>query len=419
MLKTTQIELQLITSIDIYSFIKKGIRGGIVQCSNRYSIANNKYMSNYDDHKPSKYLMYLDANNLYGWAMSEYLPYAEFEWLDNVNDFDVFTIEENSSYGFILEVDLEYPHSIHDIHNDLPFCCENKKIGSMIQPKLITDLNNKTRYVIHYRNLQQCLKHGLKLKKVHRVLRFKQSNWLKKYIDLNTFQRTNAKNDFEKNFFKLLNNAVYGKTMENVDKKKDIKIVCEWESIGKRLGARALIAKPNFHSYTSFTENMLAIQLKRSCTLYDKPICIGFVVLELSKWKMYNFHYSYMKPKFQTKLCLNYMDTDSFIYTIQTNDFYKDIHDDIDLKFDTSEYLDVMITRGQANKATLSSDADGSSSDSEASVTAVNIEAQNITMQPEATIGNDAIASLVANITSLQESVQELRNETSRGQSEV
>ncbi|XP_017483952.1 PREDICTED: uncharacterized protein LOC108372710 [Rhagoletis zephyria] len=284
--------------------------------------------------------MYLDANNLYGWAMSEYLPYAEFEWLDNVNDFDVFTIEENSSYGVILEVDLEYPHSIHDIHNDLPFCCENKKIGSMIQPKLIADLNNKTRYVIHYRNLQQCLKHGLKLKKIHRVLRFKQSNWLKKYIDLNTFHRTNAKNDFEKNFFKLLNNAVYGKTMENVDKRKDIKIVCEWESIGKRLGARALIAKPNFHSYTSFTENMLAIQLKRSCTLYDKPIYIGFVVLELSKWKMYNFHYSYMKPKFQTKLCLNYMDTDSFIYTIQTNDFYKDIHDDIDLKFDTSEYLE-------------------------------------------------------------------------------
>ena len=161
--------------------------------------------------------------------------------------------------GYILEVDLEYPSTLHDYHNDLPFCAENKKIENMKQRKLITDLNDKKNYIIHYRNLQQCLQHGLILKKIHRTLEFSQSDWLKKYIDLNNHYRTLAKNSFEQNFFKLLNNAVYGKTMENVDKRKDIKIVCEWESRGKKLGARALIAKPNFHSSLKIHENMVKI----------------------------------------------------------------------------------------------------------------------------------------------------------------
>ncbi|XP_065364524.1 uncharacterized protein LOC135957667 [Calliphora vicina] len=338
MLKITEIKLDLLTDIEMIRFLQKGIRGGIVQCSQRYSSANNKYLSDYDEKLPSKYLTYLDANNLYGWAMSEALPEGKFEWLTDIDNFSLETIPTDSDIGYILEVDLIYPKEIHDYHNDLPFCCENKTPPNSNEKKLLIDLNDKCEYVIYYKNLQQCLKHGLKLSKIHRILKFKQSNWLQKYISLNNLHRTNAKNTFEKNFFKLLNNAVYGKTMENVDKRKNIKIVNAWESDGKRPGARAMIAKPEFHSYSIFDENMIAIQLNRTFSYYNKPIYLGFTILELSKWKMYDFHYDYILPKYKSKVQLNYMDTDSFIYTIQTDDFYNDILNDIDTRFDTSEY---------------------------------------------------------------------------------
>jgi hypothetical protein len=338
MLKYTNIKLELLTDINMYNFIKGGIRGGITQCSHRHSIANNKYMKDYDSTKPSNYLIYLDVNNLYGWAMSQPLPYGEFKWVDNIESINIMNISENSDIGYIFEVDLEYPKILHDVHNDLPFCAMNKCSPNSKLPKLLTDFENKTKYVIHYRNLQQCLTHGLKLIKVHRILQFKQACWLKKYIDLNTYHRTQAKNEFEKNYFKLKNNAVYGKTMENVDKRKDVRIATHWDSFKKRLGARALISKPNFHSATQFTSNMVAIQLNRDNTTYDKPIYIGFVVLELSKWLMYDFHYEYMKPKYDNNLLLNYMDTDSFVYTIKTTDFYSDIKDDVFDRFDTSAY---------------------------------------------------------------------------------
>lgn len=340
MLKTTKIELKLLTDIHKYNFIKKGIRGGITHCPKRYTKANNQHMRNFDSTKPSEYLMYFDANNLYGWAMSEYLPYDDFKWIDNIHQIpQVNNIAENSPIGYIFEVDLEYPSSIHNYHNDLPFCAENKIIGSTKYKKLITDLYNKTNYVIHYRVLQQCLANGLILKKVHRVLSFKQSPWLKNYIDLNTFHRKLAKNDFEKNFFKLLNNAIYGKTMENIDNRKDVKLITNWETTNKKhLGAEAWIAKPNFHSISKFNDNLWAVQMNRSKSKYNKPIYIGFCVLDLSKFKMYNFHYGYMKSKFKNNVSLNYMDTDSFIYSIRTNNFYEDIKSDIESNFDTSDY---------------------------------------------------------------------------------
>lgn len=269
--------------------------------------------------------------------MSESLPEGNFEWID-VNNFSLNAIPDDSDVGYILEVDLIYPQEIHDVHNNLPFCPENKKTPQSHESKLIVDLHNKHEYVIYYKNLKQCLKHGLKLGKIHRILKFNQSKWLKKYISLNNFHRTNAKNSFEKNFFKLLNNAVYGKTMENVDKRREIKIVNKWESVGKRLGARALIAKPEFNSYTILKENMVIVELNKTHSFYNKPIYLGFVILETSKWKMYDFHYDYMIPKYKNKVDLNHMDTDSFIYTIETDDFYKDIINDIDYRFDTSEY---------------------------------------------------------------------------------
>lgn len=179
---------------------------------------------------------------------------------------------------------------------------------------------------------------GLKLKKVHRALSFKQSCWLKQYVDLNTQLRSRATNNFEKDFYKLMNNAVYGKTMENIDKRKDVRIVCEWENRGRKFGARSLIAKPNFHSFSIFNDNMAAIEMSRVKCFYNKPIYIGFVVLEESKRKMYDFHYNYMKPKYNKKVEIAYMDTDSYFYSISTDNFYLDIKNDINQYYDTSDY---------------------------------------------------------------------------------
>ena len=128
MLKMAGVKLEETSNIDMYLFIEKGLRGGISYIAKRYSEANNKYMKNYDPTKPSKYISYLDMNNLYGWGMSQYLPYGGFKWLKNVDKFDVNSIGENRSIGYILEVDLEYPDELHKLHNDYPLASENLAI---------------------------------------------------------------------------------------------------------------------------------------------------------------------------------------------------------------------------------------------------------------------------------------------------
>ena len=202
----------------MHLFIEKGLRGGISYIAKRYSEANNKYMKNDDPKKPSGFIEYLDRNNLYGWAMSVHLPLGEFKWLKNIDNFDVNSISENSPTGYILQVDLEYPDELHVLHNDYPLAPEKlaipydmlsdycKKIADEYEikvgdvKKLIPNLGNKTNYVLHCRNLQLYLSLGMTLTKIHRVLKFKQSDWVKKYIDFNTGKRTNASNSFEKDF---------------------------------------------------------------------------------------------------------------------------------------------------------------------------------------------------------------------------
>ena len=209
-LKMTDVKLEKISDIGKYLFIEKGLRGGISYIAKRYAKANNKYMNDYDPKKQSTFISYLDMNNLYGWAMSEYLPYEGFEWLKNVDEFDVMSISEKSLIGYLFEVDLEYPDELHQLHNDYPLAPEKlpassdmlskncKKIPDKYEirvgdvKKLIPNLGNKTNYVVHYRNLQLYLSLGMKLTKIHRVLKFKNSDWMKKYIDLNTEKRMNA-----------------------------------------------------------------------------------------------------------------------------------------------------------------------------------------------------------------------------------
>ena len=205
---------------------EKGIRGGMCQGTYRYAKANNKYMKNYNKNKESSYLEYVHANNLYGFAMGKKLPVDNFKW---VYDLSIFTedfiknYDEESDIGYLFVVDVEYPKNLYMLHSDLPFLPERMKINKC--DKLVCNLNDKENYPVHVLALKQALNHGLKLTKVHSVIEFRQKEWLKLYIDMNTELRKNAKNDFEKDFFKLMNNSVFGKTMENVRNHRDIRVV--------------------------------------------------------------------------------------------------------------------------------------------------------------------------------------------------
>ena len=363
MLKMTNVNLELMTDVDMYQFIEKGLRGGISYIANRYGKANNKYMKEYDEKAPSKYIMYLDANNLYGWAMSQYLPTGGFRWLseDEINNFNLGKYEKDHNNGFIFEVDLGYPKNLHELHNDYPLAPEKVKvqnemlseyckkiankydISTGLVSKLIPTLKNKKNYVIHYRNLQLYLDLGLKIKKVHRVLEFNQSPWMKKYIDFNTEKRKHAKNSFEKDFFKLMNNSVFGKTMENLRKRVDVKLVTNNRDL------KNLTSKPTFVNSKIFNKNLVAVhKIKEPLTL-DKPAYVGMCILDLSKTLMYDFHYNYIKKKYNDKAKLLFTDTDSLTYQIEAEDVYKDFWADKDM-FDNSDYPESSPYYNNANK---------------------------------------------------------------------
>ncbi|GFW00926.1 uncharacterized protein TNCV_1761641 [Trichonephila clavipes] len=166
MLLHTKVAIELFTDYDMLLFIEKGVRGGISQCCNRYAIANNRYMSNFNPDDEIKYLLYLDANNLYGYAMSKYLPLKDFVWSDNdLTEQDILNLSDESDVGYILEVDLEYPSDLHDKHSDFPLAPENKPPPNCKEPRLLTTLEPKTKYILHYSNLKLYLKLGLVLKK--------------------------------------------------------------------------------------------------------------------------------------------------------------------------------------------------------------------------------------------------------------
>ena len=331
-LKKTGIRLDLLLDPDMLLMVERGIRGGITQSVHRWAQANNPYMdSEYDSSKPTRYLQYLDANNLYGWAMSQPLPTGGFKWVDIHLD-EIVELVNCSNRGYLLEVDAAYPRELHDYHNNLPFMCGRMTINRV--EKLVPNLYYKKRYIIHIRALDQALKHGLVLEKIHRVIEFNQSASMIEYIDFNTKLRTEAKNDFEKDFYKLMNNAVFGKTMDNIRKHRDIKLVNNEEAY-----LRAVM-HPNFKSGTLFGSNLMGCEMGKIKVVMNKPVYLGQAILDLSKIVMYELHYDYMKRKYaDDKLTLCYMDTDSLIYDIETDDFYKDIAGNVESRFDTSSYV--------------------------------------------------------------------------------
>ena len=230
MLKMTKIKLEKINDINVHLFIEKGMRGGISYISKRYSKNDN-----------NNTIMYWDANNLYGWAMIQPLPVSDFKFLTKkeINKFNLNSISKNSEIGYILEVDLKYPEKLHDLHNDYPLCPEKIKVNSNIfsrycsdipdkygikigrVKKLIPNLGDKVKYVVHYKNFQYYLSLGTKLTKVHKIFKFKQSDWLKEYVQFNIKKRHESTDEFNKAFFKLCVWQINGKYQKKNQYKTD------------------------------------------------------------------------------------------------------------------------------------------------------------------------------------------------------
>lgn len=348
MLLMTKTKLELLKDSEMYQFFERGIRGGQSVIFKKYHKANNKYLSTFNPNEKSTFISYLDANNLYGKAMSYKLPISNFKWIDGseIDEEIILDYDINDNNGIVLEVDLEYPKELHKLHNDYPLCPERFKPEGSLTEKLCGTFYEKKNYIIHIYNLQLYIKLGMKINKIHRGISFKQSEWLKEWININTNFRKEAKNDFEKDYFKLMNNAVFGKTMENVRDRKEIKICFNEEYAIK------YTSKPCFNHLKILNEKMSLLNLDKKTVKLDKPIYAGFSILDLSKYHMYNFHYNIMKPKYGENLELMMTDTDSLLYKIETNDFYKDMYE-MKEYFDMSEYSKENSIYDETNKKVI------------------------------------------------------------------
>ena len=347
------VSLELLTDYDQHLFVESGMRGGVSMVSQRYAAANNHYQEKFDADQPSSFIQYLDANNLYGWAMSQHLPVSDFrrekpsEKLLN----KILNTQDDSSSGYIVECDLEYPHELHEKHNDYPVAPECLSVNEdMLSPyqqelvdklnssgvdalKLVPNLRGKTKYVLHYRNLKLYTQLGLRCVKIHRALKFTQTPWMRNYIEKNTDLRKKAKDDFSKDFYKLMNNAVFGKTMENVRRRVNIKLLRSREE--KKI--KQLVAKPTYNRHVIFNDDLIGVQSNRTKVVLNKPIYVGMSILDLSKTLMYDFYYNHLKVMYGSDVRLLYTDTDSLVLHFFTDDLFHDMSEFLE-KYDTSNY---------------------------------------------------------------------------------
>ena len=305
----------------------------------RHAVANNPYSENYDPSKPTTFIMYWDANNLYGHGMIQYLPLDGLRWNNDITLEDILATDDCASEGHIVRVNLHFPPEIHDKLKEFPPAPENinpdiewfsefqkelgKKTGNLkdnehdnASCKVIPHLYDHNEYVIHYRNLKFLVALGVKVTKLHKVITFNQSPWLKEYIDFNTEKRTNAKNDFEKDFFKLMNNAVFGKTMENVKNRVDIRLATSEESAVNHFNR-------NTYRYSDYFNGVYVVTHHKTKVVYDKPLYVGTSILDLSKFCMMKFYYGVIQNNFPNKHKKLYSDTDSGVYLIEHPDIYE------------------------------------------------------------------------------------------------
>lgn len=332
--------LDLFQDVNQYLWLSNdAIRGGLSVVSKRLAVANNPSLPGYNSKQPCSAILYLDCNNLYGYSMMNHLPVSDFEWVENCHDIQfILELPADSDVGYILEVDLDYPSSLHDVHSDYPLApcrlsvpkdklspvarniCDKLNLKSSINtPKLMATLQPRRNYVLHYRNLQFYLKKGMVLKGVHKILSFKQKPIMRDYIQFNSQRRAESNNDFDVNFYKFLSNSLFGKTMERVDKRTIIRLVSDIKSYTN------YVAKVTFLNAKIVNDDLVSVEMKRSRIIADRPVFLGFTILELAKLKMYEFHYDVMRHYFGQRLNLLYTDTDSLIYEIQTDNIQNDL----------------------------------------------------------------------------------------------
>ena len=280
MLKWTGIKLELITDLDMYTFIEENLRGGVTTINHRFFKANNNYLDadEFDPSQPTSFIHYIDVNQLYGAGMCQPLPTGGFRWLqeEEIQHFDPRNINADGPKCYILQVSLECPPSLHDYFTDYPLAVEKKFINKedlspynkaflakhnlkfVKSKKLCPDLRNKERYVCSLKNLQLFLQQGLVLKGIHKVLEADQSDFLKSYIELNATLRQQARSKFESDMFKLFCNAIYGKTIEDLRKRANCELVKEQKR------AMKLTAKPQFKNYQILDEEITVVQTSKA-----------------------------------------------------------------------------------------------------------------------------------------------------------
>ena len=350
--KMTGIEVDLISSVDMFNFINASIRGGQCNAIHRLAQANNKYLSEYDPSKPEDYIVYFDITNLYGTIMYHTpMPVSDFRWLstDEIAELNISNLDPKGERGYFLEVTMLYPESIHDLTSDFPFCPEQISVSpewwspytksiadtyshpfKLGPRKLLASVTDKEHYIVHYALLQFYLEKGMVLKEIHRVLTFKQSVWMKDYIQYNTKMRKQAKSKFEMDLFKMAINAVFGFSLMSHKNRIDFRLVTD------KTRFLNLSSKPTFQGFQIINKGLVGIEMKKIKVELIHPLYIGCVILEMAKRYNYMVYYNYCVPMYKhIKLC--YHDTDSFLILIRGQDPYEDISHNMQL-FDTSNF---------------------------------------------------------------------------------
>ena len=340
--KMTGAKVDLLTDETRYKFVESGIRGGMTFVNEHHIVANTpRVPETFKPNEPLRDLLYVDANNLYGHALSQKLPHSEFRWItdEEIENLDLMSFNFDGDEGLILEVDLEYPPDVQDRTEDLPFAPEQvlveeemltplmkqqwsalmgKRYGDPTKPfkgyeKLLLTHYDREKYVVHGKLLQFYLQQGLVLRKVHRGLHFRQAAFFEPYISYNSTKRQQASNAFEKDYYKLKNNALFGKTMENVRRRINYRLCNRADKL------TTLASRPEFLSSNIFCEDLVGVRLCKESIILNKPIFIGQAVLDLSKLEMYELRYIHLKryeDTLQGEIRISGGDTDSFFLRV-------------------------------------------------------------------------------------------------------
>jgi hypothetical protein len=352
-LKKSNVTLDLILDVNQYLFLKKGIRGGLSMVSKRYSRANHPGLGDlYNPKIPTKHILYLDANNLYGKAMMSSVPVKNFKWMseNELNVEYICGLEDEGQVGCIVECDLVYPENLHFDHEDYPLAPDKCKIpykslsptaklicdkhslkSSTRTEKLMTTFWDKKGYVLHFRTLKLYTSLGIEVKTIYRGVKFTQSPIIKSYIEFNSDKRAQSTNSFDSNYYKLLSNSLFGKTIERPENRVRVVLTSDPKKHQKIVGSSC------YKDSKIINPNLVSSTLGYPAVKVQKPFYIGMTTLELAKVHMYNFHYNVMKKTFGKKLQLLYTDTDSLLYEITDSKMYEKL-ESIKQFFDFSAY---------------------------------------------------------------------------------